>query len=320
LELNTKQKNALFDEINRGIISHAYIIEGAAGVGKRSFAAAAATAILCTAHKKPCGVCDACRKCATGNHPDLHRYGADGASFKVDTVRDIKRAVALAPGEGDRAVYILEKADTMTVAAQNALLKVFEEPPKGTTFLLLTEKREALLPTVRSRGRLIRLSAAEDSTVYSILKARFPSATEAELAEAVRIAAGAVGKGEAVLKKEGKAERDSALKLCAAVYGSTDRYGLYSAFLGQMRKREALIPVIDSLTAAARDVLVCKLNSGASILLPDALAQEYAATATAQTLYGVFEALLECGRSLRRNTDPGIAVAELCTRITRSKG
>ena len=320
MELNKATKEALFSEINRGIISHAYIIEGMAGVGKRSFAAAAAKAILCTGNVKPCGVCSSCLKCDAGTHPDLHRYGAEGNSFKVEAVRDIKRAVTLTPNDGDRAVYILERADTMTVSAQNALLKVFEEPPKGTTFLLLAEKRESLLATVRSRGRVIRLSTVDDDSLLAMLAERFPKAADAELREAVRIAEGSLGKAEAVLKKEGKAERDNALKLCAAIYGDGDRYSLYSAFLGQMRKRDALIPVIDALAQAARDVLVHKLACGKSTLLTEEAAAEHAEGATADTLYEIFDAVLECGRSLRRNTDPLTAVSELCTRINRAKG
>lgn len=320
MELNSAQKAALLDEINRGIISHAYIIEGNAGTGKRTFAAAIAAAILCTGNTKPCGVCNACRKCAVRSHPDLHSYATEGNVFKVDAVRDIKRSVTLRPNDGDRAVYIIERADTMNVSAQNALLKVFEEPPAGTTFLLLVEKRESLLTTVRSRARTIRLGTVDDSVVYSLLKEKFPKATEAELQAAVRMAEGSVGKGESVLKKEGKAERDSALKLAAAIYSGTDgRYGLYSSFLGQLRKRDALIPVMDTLAIAARDVLVTKLNCGKSCLLDEETAIRYCTGATAARLYGVLEAVLACGKSLRRNTDPGIAVSELCARINSEK-
>ncbi len=320
MELNKAGKDALFSEINRGVVSHAYIIEGVAGTGKRSFASAAAAAILCSGAVKPCGVCLSCRKCKEGTHPDLHRYGTEGNSFKVEAVRDIKRSVTLTPNDGDRAVYILEKADTMTVSAQNALLKVFEEPPRGTTFFLLTEKHEALLPTVRSRGRLIRLSPLSEEDLFSVLKETHPKTDEAELREAARIAEGSLGKAEAVLKKEGKTERDSALKLCTAIYGNGDRYSLYSAFLGQMRKRDALIPIIDALAVAARDVLVSKLGAGKSTLLKDEQAAAFAEGATSASLYAVVEAVLECSRSLRRNTDPGIAVSELCTRINRAKG
>ncbi len=320
MEFNTNEKAALLTEINRGIISHAYIIEGAAGVGKKAFALDIARAVLCTGEKKPCGVCPSCRKCSEGNHPDLHIYAPDGNSFKVDLVREIKHSVTLTPGEGDRAVYILKDAHAMTAAAQNALLKVFEEPPLGTVFFLLTEKREALLPTVRSRGRGVRLSAAEDGQVYRYLKAQFPKADEKALQDAVRMAEGAYGRAEAIMKKEGRTEREAALKLCDSLFSFTSRYGLYTAFLGQARKRESLVQIIDHLTVAARDVLCAKLNCGASTLLPQERASAYAAENTGAALYEIFEALLECARSLRRNTDGGTALTELCRRISQVKG
>ena len=320
MEFNIKEKAALTEELNRGIISHAYIIEGAAGVGKRAFALEMAKAILCTAQTSPCGVCISCRKCAEGNHPDLHFYAPDGNSFKVDLVRDIRRGVTLTPSEGDRAVYILQDAHLMTAAAQNALLKVFEEPPLGTVFFLLTEKREALLPTVRSRGRIIRLSAAEDEKIYAYLKAQFPKAEEKALQDAVRMAEGAYGRAEAILKKEGKTEREAALKLCHAVFKPGTRYGLYTAFLGQARKRESLVQIIDNLTVAARDVLCAKLNCGTGTLLSTEEAADFVAENTGAALYEIFEAFLECARSLRRNTDGGTALTELCRRITQGKG
>lgn len=320
MEFNKNEKAALFAEINRGIISHAYIIEGAEGVGKLDFAMDAARAVLCTDSNKPCGACPACRKCLEGNYPDLHRYAPDGASFKVDTVREIRRSVNLAPGEGERGVYIMEKAHAMTASAQNALLKVFEEPPPGTVFFLLTEKREALLPTVRSRGRIIRLSAADDESVYAYLKEKYPKTDDATLQDAVRMAEGAYGKAEAIINKEGKTERDTALKLCATVFAQNRRYQLYTAFLGQARKRESLIQIMDNLTVAARDVLCAKLGCGGSTLLSPATAAEYAAANTGTALYDIFEAFLDCAQSLRRNTDGGIALTELCRRITQGKG
>lgn len=320
MEFNTKEKAALISEINRGIISHAYIIEGAAGLGKRALALELAKAILCESDSKPCGCCLSCRKCAEGNHPDLHVYAPDGNSFKVDLVRDVRRSVTLTPSEGERAVYIMQDAHLMTAAAQNALLKVFEEPPLGTVFFLLTEKREALLPTVRSRGRIIRLSAAEDGHIYAYLKEQFPKADEKALQDAVRMAEGAYGRAESIMKKEGRTEREAAIKLCGSVFKPTTRYGLYTAVLGQARKRESLVQIIDHLTVAARDVLCAKLNCGGSILLSPEEAAAFAAENTGAALYEIFEALLECARSLRRNTDGGTALTELCRRITQGKG
>lgn len=319
MEFNKTEMDALLAEINRGVISHAYIIEGALGVGKYIFAQKAARAILCTGAVKPCGLCSACRKCEAESYPDLHVFSADGSSFKVDAVREIKRRVNLRPSEGDRAVYILKDAQAMTAAAQNALLKVFEEPPPGTVFFLLTEKREALLPTVRSRGRIIRLSAAEDAAVAEYLRERFPKADAEAVAEAVRMAEGSFGRAEAIMKKEGKAEREGALKLCDVLFGKVGRYELYTAFLGHARKRDFLISLIDNLTVCARDVLVSKLNCGDGTVLSNEKAALYAANNTANTLYEIFEALLECGRSLRRNTDGGIALTELCRRVTQGK-
>ncbi len=317
---NAEEKEILLAQIRKGTVSHAYIVEGMAGVGKKTFAKEMARAILCTEKNAPCEHCSACIKTAADSHPDLHLYSCEGTSFKIDKVREIKRLVNLRPNDGNRAVFILDGAHNMTVAAQNALLKVFEEPPEGTVFFLLTEKKESLLPTVRSRARHIRLSTATDAELKRLLEERFPSKKAEEIAEAVRVSEGSAGKALGVLNKEGKSEREAAVKLCATVYGVADRYALYTAFLAKRTKKDAVLPVADNLTVAARDVLVYKLACGKPGLLTEAQAAEFAGTNTAQTLFDIFEALLEYGRSLRRNTDAGIAAAELCGRISRAKG
>ncbi len=319
LVFNKVEKEILLAQIRKGTVSHAYIVEGLAGVGKKTFALEMARAILCGRSNAPCGVCSACVKTAADSHPDLHLYSCEGTSFKIDKVREIKKLVNLRPNDGNRAVFILDGAHNMTTAAQNALLKVFEEPPEGTVFFLLTEKKESLLPTVRSRARHIRLSTASEQEIKHLLEERFPNKKAEEIAEAVRVSEGSAGKAIGVLNKEGKSERDAAVKLCATVFGNADRYTLYTAFLAKRIKKDAVLPVADNLTVAARDVLVYKLCCGRPSLLTEEQTSTFAEANTAQALFDIFEALLEYGRSLRRNTDAGIAAAELCGKISRAK-
>jgi DNA polymerase-3 subunit delta' len=112
-----------------------------------------------------CGTCTACRRIARGMHPDVIvlEPGESGA-IKIDPVRDVIDRAQYRPFEGRRRVVIVEHADALTDDAQSALLKILEEPPSGSVFLLLTAAPDALLPTVRSRCprlRFGRLAAGE---------------------------------------------------------------------------------------------------------------------------------------------------------------
>ena len=128
----------------------------------------AAEAVCSGGGKRPCGLCRDCRKAAAGVHPDILRVarlsddkGRQRQSITVDQIRALSADAAVLPNEAARKVYILEEAETMNPAAQNAALKLLEEPPAGAVFLLCATKPQLLLPTVRSRCATVNVAAAE---------------------------------------------------------------------------------------------------------------------------------------------------------------
>ena len=161
------------------VVSHAYILEGDGSVDKRRLALEFVKAVLCGNRQSDGSSCDCCISCQRidhGNHEDVFFVSAEKNSIKDETIEEVQRRLANRPNQGNRNVVIVERADTMTVRAQNRLLKTLEEPAPGTMILLLSENAEHLLPTVRSRCVLYRL--------YS---------HGAEIAENVRLAAAQTG-------------------------------------------------------------------------------------------------------------------------------
>ena len=149
-------------------ILHAYILTAADAEVRESESTALAAAMLCTASgARPCGQCRDCRKVFRGLHPDVICVGPASGSkrpvFKVDQIRDISADAYIMPSEAQRKVYVLRQADTMNPAAQNALLKLLEEPPRSAAFLLAVERVESLLPTVRSRCEIIRCNSEAEA-------------------------------------------------------------------------------------------------------------------------------------------------------------
>jgi len=150
---------------------HAWLVTGEAGVGKRAFAEWIARAVLCDRAPEACGACPGCRKVLSGNHADLELVRReDGAQqITVAQVRErIVPALGLAPVEGRGRVVLIDEAHALNVAAQNALLKTLEEPPAGSLLLLVVERPDALLDTVRSRCQQIRLASLDDEAMRSL--------------------------------------------------------------------------------------------------------------------------------------------------------
>ena len=165
------EKSALL----QGKGSHAYIIEGAKGIGKKAFALAASSIHFCSDEDKPCFTCPGCRKVLEGIHPDVHFVTPEKTTLKVDQVREVLATLYESAYEGNSKIYIFEDFHLANDHAQNALLKSLEEPPKAVTFFLLCENAQMLLPTVRSRCKTLRLTGFSEEDILKQLEVIFPN-------------------------------------------------------------------------------------------------------------------------------------------------
>lgn len=146
-------KRALELAVTAGRLPHAMIIEGESGSGKTVLARFLAAALLCTEEEKPCNGCKACALVNAGTHPDLFITALEDKkkNISVEQIRKLRNEAYIRPQMSDRKVFIIESADTMNPQSQNAILKVLEEPPGDTVFILNVRSRAALLPTIISR-------------------------------------------------------------------------------------------------------------------------------------------------------------------------
>ena len=153
-------------------VSHACLISAPTREAALNKAKELAAEALCSgAGKKPCGLCRDCRKVSAGIHPDvitLSRLTDDKGKQKqnitVDQIRELSADAVVLPNEAARKVYIIDEAETMNPAAQNAALKLLEEPPAHVVFLLCAQRPMQLLETVRSRCAMVKLKGTEDES------------------------------------------------------------------------------------------------------------------------------------------------------------
>ncbi|APE28778.1 DNA polymerase III subunit delta' [Aurantiacibacter gangjinensis] len=180
---------------------HGWILSGRRGVGKSAFAMAAARELVAED-----GVPQ-----PDGDHPDIRyvshppkndgeaRKRVDGKPFelarniKVDQVRELQRRLTTRPTLGSRRAVIIDPADDMEPGAANALLKSLEEPPAGTYFLLIAHRIGRLLPTIRSRCRVLTFPRVSDNEMDAVLSRESPQASSEMRAAAIAAASGSPG-------------------------------------------------------------------------------------------------------------------------------
>jgi DNA polymerase-3 subunit delta' len=189
---------------------HAWLLVGPQGIGKASFAFAAARRLLADAAGPPVHAPGLdvpadhpiSHYLEAGSHPDfkrLERLARDGSSelarnINVSQVRALQPLFASTPSLSHRRVVLIDSVDDLEASAANALLKNLEEPPSDSLFLLVSHAPGRLLPTIRSRCRLLRLTPLNDRDMNAALRSAMPDADDREIAALVTIGGGAPGR------------------------------------------------------------------------------------------------------------------------------
>ncbi len=197
-------KEHFINAIRMEKVSHAYILSGEAGMGRKTLANAFALTLLCErGQDRPCLQCHACKQVLSGNHPDLiYVTHEKPASIGVDDIRmQINDTISIRPYSSAYKIYIVDESEKMTPQAQNALLKTIEEPPSYAMILLLTTNQEAFLPTILSRCVQLKLKPLQDDMVKKYLMEQLQvSETKANIYAA--FARGNLGKAITIASSE----------------------------------------------------------------------------------------------------------------------
>lgn len=264
-ELNDVQplvSKIMANSIKKERISHAYLIQGLRGTGKKSLTTLFIKTLLCRSKNdiEPCHQCDVCNRIKSKNHPDVYWVEPDGQSIKNEQINSLRKEFSYNALESNRKIYIISHAETLTVNAANRLLKFLEEPTTKVTAILLTENKQAVISTIRSRcqeldlkplnknefkNRLIHFGVHEDDS-------RLLSALTNDMNEAIQLNE----------EKSIYNIRDLVKQFIKTVITSyEERYlFIHQHWLSQLKEREDLELGIQMLILAFKDIIYANIN------------------------------------------------------------
>ena len=260
-------------------LSHAMMVEGPDPAKNLEFAKTIARQAVCASQgERPCGVCRDCEKALKGIHPDIAVFGGKqgSRSFHVEEIRQIRESASVMPNEAQIKVYLLADAENMTEQAQNALLKILEEPPAHVMFILTCTATSSLLPTIRSRVQLLRPG------------------------------------GEADPKRE--EEASGLAEEMALAVPSGREYELVSKTGKLVKDKELFGKVLKELILIFRDA--CALSAGSSIQTAGSKSAEYLAQRlTRKKIMAMLETVRQAQAMMERNVNQNLLAAWLCARL-----
>jgi len=209
----TARCKAIFDKFFSPSV-HAYMLCADKHAGKGDIAAYAAKRFLCSGSVAPCESCPSCVMLSSSReHPCLTVLSrAKGkATIPVDDIRSIKKGIFDAPFLSPYKIFIIEEAESMSPGAQNALLKILEEPPQHAIFILTVSKRQAILPTISSRCRVISVPPIPVSDMEVIVRDTYKDMPYEKVRLLARLSSGLPNRLEALMEKDYASTRSLAI-------------------------------------------------------------------------------------------------------------
>ena len=318
---NEKVIDRLSKLMESGRFPHALIIEGEEGIGKKTLAKDIACALVCRGNDKPCGECSQCKKAIGAIHPDISEYIPAGTanSFHVDTVRNIINDAYVQPNEADYKIYILANAHCMNQNAQNALLKILEEPPKYVVFILTTNSKSALLSTVLSRSVCVSLEGVDIARAANYITSHCENDDYNTAKKTVETFNGNIGKAIDSLQDSKTSELvDVCNKICKALTTSNE-YEMMTLCSVFQKDRQGVVFACDLLKSIFRDALFAG-ESSEHISGQEESAALLKSSLSRQSLIKLINTCDELKSTALSNANNALLITKFCYSLNRAIG
>lgn len=237
--------------------THAYMIEGVKGLGKKNLAYELAKGICCESKEdKPCGVCKSCSKAERGTNRNII-YLEEEKAIKIESIREIQEEIKVKTFDGSIRVYIICDSDKMTVQAQNALLKTLEEPPAKVVIILTNINANRLLPTIVSRCQVIKLKPIKEEDMRKYLNEK-KNLSWSQSKIVASLSDGIIGKALKTLEDETYVKRRELVLNIIDKISTTSVFDVLKSAEFFNEEKENIMELLDILVTWYRDLIIYK--------------------------------------------------------------
>lgn len=255
--------------IELGKVSHAYIMNGEKGTGKKTLAAVVSKSLQCeSGEADPCNTCTSCLQAESGNQPDIIWVNHEKPNIiSVDEIRDqIINDISLKPYSSRYKIYIVPDAQMMNPQAQNALLKTLEEPPEYAIIMLLTTNVDKFLPTILSRCIVLNFKPVEPMYVMEYLKEQL-NVDDSTAKFCTDFAQGNLGKAvRLAISPEYNEIKEDAVRLLRQI-DAMDMEEVITSVKSMGKFKLDITDYIDIMTMWFRDILMVKISNSPNKLI-----------------------------------------------------
>lgn len=313
-------KKSLTSAVLKNQVSHAYLFVGPDGIGKEYFAETFARILLCEAPpaERPCGVCNSCRQMDEGVHTDFIKIApAEGSrNIKIGQIREIIRIVSSTTFSGNVRVTLILNGESMTVEAQNALLKSLEEPEPGNIFIITAENAERVLPTIRSRCQTFIFEPLSDGEIKKILSDH--GCDPDDIDRLTGESAGLPGRALSMMAgEENEVLKSEAFETIYAILKG-DEFPIFRFAEKMSRAKTSGIAVADDLIRVLSDTAEALASGGFSRRNPRA--EKLCAVTDVKTAAEAVEILFDLTKRLSTNAQPRIQWEAALLKIFQLRG
>ena len=332
---NEAHKKRLGTLIESGHIPHALLLCGAKGTGKLTLAKEIAAAVNCenkgsSAHSLPCHRCNTCRRIAEDKFLDVKqiRKNSDKVTFGVDDIRFMIDDMMLSATESDYKIYIFPESHLMTAQAQNALLKILEEPPEGGMMILLSEEEDKILTTIKSRVQTMALQRFSDSEVDAFLTEHSSDAPMLKKRDpigyfgAISASGGALGQALELMNESavGQAKEELvSIKETVAAFLKKGSYIEKKAKIAALpQSRNDLAEYLEEMLSAISELICFRYDKSARrvVYRDDSEALALSSSATHKRLVALYDLILDVKNDCRKNANISALLSGFAAKIS----